>query len=116
VLRIGLFIMILKYQTLIAFYVFALAFGFTFLITAPLTATLAGRMYGFTHVGLFAGFITTIHHFGGGFWAYMGGVIFDRTGSYRLIFILSAILAAIALLCTVFIREERHRKKVPKMS
>ena len=113
VLRIGLFIMILKYQTLIAFYVFALAFGFTFLITAPLTATLAGRMYGFSHVGLFAGFITTIHHFGGGFWAYMGGLIFDRTGSYRLIFILSAILAAIALLCTLFIREEKHRKKVP---
>jgi MFS family permease len=113
VLRIGLFIMILKYQNLIAFYVFALAFGFTFLITAPLTATLAGRMYGFSHVGLFAGFITTIHHFGGGFWAYMGGLIFDRTGSYRLIFILSAILAAIALLCTLFIREEKHRKKVP---
>jgi predicted MFS family arabinose efflux permease len=106
VLRIGLFIMILKYQNLVAFYVFALAFGFTFLITAPLTATLAGRMYGFSHVGLFAGFITTIHHFGGGFWAYMGGLIFDRTGR---------VLAGIALLCTLFIREERHIRKMPKM-
>jgi sugar phosphate permease len=113
VLRICLFILILKYQNLITFYVFALAFGFTFLITAPLTATLAGKMYGFTHVGLLSGFITTIHHFGGGFWAYMGGLIFDRTGSYRLIFILSAILAGIALLCTVFIREERHKRKMP---
>ena len=115
VLRIGLFIMILKYQNLVTFYVFALVFGFTFLITAPLTATLAGRMYGFSHVGLFAGFITTIHHFGGGFWAYMGGLIFDQTGSYRLIFILSAILAAIALLCTLFIREQKHTRKMPKM-
>lgn len=108
ILRICLFILILKYRNLVAFYVFALLFGFTFLITAPLTATLAGRMYGFTHVGLLSGFITTSHHFGGGFWAYMGGLIFDKTGSYRLIFILSAVLAFIALLCTVFIREEKH--------
>ncbi|MBW2409287.1 MAG: MFS transporter [Deltaproteobacteria bacterium] len=114
ILRIGLFVMILKYQNLVSFYVFALLFGFTFLITAPLTATLAGKMYGFTHVGLLSGFITTIHHFGGGFWAYMGGLLFDRTGSYRLIFILSAILASIALVCTVFIKEERHEQTIPE--
>ena len=52
----------------------SLAFGFTLLITAPLTVTLVGRLYGFTHIGLLSGFITTIHHFGGGFWAYMGGL------------------------------------------
>ena len=114
-LRICLFLFVLKYQNQITFYIFALAFGFTFLITAPLTTTLAGRLYGFTHVGLLSGFITTIHHFGGGFWAYMGGLIFDRTGSYRLIFILSAILALIAFLCSMFIKEKRHVRKLPKI-
>jgi MFS family permease len=110
VLRICLFLLVLKYQNLVAFYIFAMIFGFTFLITAPLTATLVGRLYGFTHVGLLSGFITTIHHFGGGFWVYMGGLIFVRTESYRLIFILSAVLACIALLCTIFIKEKRHVK------
>jgi MFS family permease len=114
-LRICLFLLVLKYQNLIAFYVFAMAFGFTFLITAPLTATLVGRLYGFAHVGLLSGFVTTIHHFGGGFWAYMGGLIFDKTGSYRLIFLLSAVLAFIALVCTLFIKEKRHLKKMPKI-
>ena len=107
-LRICLFLLALKYQNLIAFYVFAMVFGFTFLITAPLTATLVGRLYGFAHVGLLSGFITTIHHFGGGFWAYMGGIIFDKTGSYQLIFVWSAVLACIALVCTLFIKEKRH--------
>ena len=107
-LRIGVYVLILKYQNLISFYIFAMVFGFTFLITAPLTATLAGRLYGFSHVGLLSGFITTVHHLGGGFWAYIGGLLFDKTGSYRLIFIFSAILAMIAMLCTIFINERRH--------
>ena len=107
-LRLVLFVMILKYQNLISFYVFSVAFGFTFLITAPLTTTLVGRLYGFSHVGLLSGFITTIHHLGGGFWAYMGGVIFDKTGSYRLSFVISAIMAGLAAACVFLIKERRH--------
>jgi MFS family permease len=108
VLRFLLFVMILKSQTAVSFYVFALAFGFTHLITAPLTPTLIGRLYGLSHVGVLSGFITTIHHLGGGFWAYAGGTIFDHTGSYRLVFLLSAITAVIAVFCSLFIRERRH--------
>jgi MFS family permease len=76
VLRVLLFVLILKYRTPLSFYVFAAGFGFTWLVTAPLTITLVGRLYGFAHVGMISGFITTIHHLGGGFWAYMGGLIF----------------------------------------
>jgi MFS family permease len=107
-MRFALFILILKFQGLVSFYVFACAFGFTLLITAPLNALLVGKLYGFSHVGLLSGFITTIHHLGGGFWAYLGGEIFDRTGSYELAFILSAIMALVAVLCTVLIKEKRH--------
>ncbi len=102
------FLLILKYQNPASFYVFALTFGFTHLITAPLTPTLIGRLYGFSHVGLISGFITTVHHSGGGFWAYMGGLVFDQTGSYRLVFILSATMAFIAFCCTILIIEKRH--------
>ena len=108
VLRFLLFLMILKYQTLVSFYVFALLFGFTFLITAPLTTTLVGRLYGFSHVGILSGFIATIHHLGGGIWVYAGGVIFDETGSYKLTFILSAFMALAAILSSTLIRERRH--------
>jgi MFS family permease len=108
-LRFFLFLLVLRHQTLGSFYVFALLFGFTLLITAPLTATLMGRLYGFSHVGLLTGFITTVHHVGGGFWAYMGGLIFDQTGSYQLAFVLSAIMALLAFFSSIFIIEKRHR-------
>lgn len=108
VLRVLLFALILKYQTPLSFYIFAAGFGFTWLVTAPLTTTLVGRLYGFTHVGMISGFITTVHHLGGGFWAYMGGLLYDKTGSYQIIFILSAISAAIAVISAVAVKEEKH--------
>jgi predicted MFS family arabinose efflux permease len=57
---------------------------------------------------MISGFITTIHHLGGGFWAYMGGLIFDKTGSYQIIFIFSTILAAIAAIFVMTIKEKKH--------
>ncbi len=108
VLRLILFLMILKYPSPITFFIFAVGFGFTLLITAPLTTTLVGRLYGFTHMGMISGFITTIHHLGGGFWAFMGGALFDKTGSYQITFALSAALAVIAIISTLAIKEKRH--------
>jgi MFS family permease len=108
VLRLILFLMILKYPSPITFFIFAVGFGFTLLITAPLTTTLVGRLYGFSHMGMISGFITTIHHLGGGFWAFMGGALFDKTGSYQITFTLSAALAIVAIISTLAIKEKRH--------
>ena len=89
-LRVVLFLLVVRYQNAASFWVLALGFGFTFLVTAPLTTTLMGRMYGFASIGLLGGFITTVHHVGGGFWAYLGGVVYDATGSYALAMAISA--------------------------
>lgn len=107
-LRVVLFAVVVRYQNAASFWVLALGFGFTFLITAPLTTTLMGRMYGFASIGLLSGFITTVHHVGGGFWAYLGGVIYDGTGSYTVAMLVSAVASAVALACALFIREVRH--------
>lgn len=106
-LRILSFLVILKYQSLVAFYVFSLTFGLTYLVTGPLTPILVTRLYGVSQVGYISGFISTVHHIGGGFWAYIGGWIFDRTGSYQWAFILSAIMAFGAAFFTLLIREKR---------
>jgi MFS family permease len=106
--RLGAFILILTYQNATSFYIFSIIFGLTYLVTGPLATTLLGRLYGFSHIGLLSGFVTTVHHIGGGLWAYLGGVIFDQTGSYRLAFVCSAIMAFFAFLCCILIRERRH--------
>jgi len=107
-LRVFAFLLIIAYQNLTSFYVFALVFGFSFLVTAPLTPTLVGRLYGFSHVGVLSGFITTVHHLGGGVAAWGGGVLFDLTGSYQAVLVISAILAAIAAVSTMLIRQRRQ--------
>jgi MFS family permease len=107
--RFLLFVLILRYQTPLSFYFFALAFGFTDLITAPLTPALMGKLYGLSHIGLLTGFVITIHHLAGGFWAYLGGLIFDATGSYKLVFVLSVIAAFMAIFSSLLIREKRHQ-------
>jgi predicted MFS family arabinose efflux permease len=88
--------------------VFALLFGFTYLASAPLVPILMGRLYGFAHLGVLNGFSNTLHFLGGGFGGYMGGLIYDRSGSYELAFIISFFLAVVATVCMMLIREERH--------
>ncbi len=107
-LRVVLFLVVVRYQNAAAFWALSLGFGFTFLITAPLTTTLMGRMYGFANIGLLGGFITTVHHLGGGLWAYLGGAIYDVTGSYAVAMAISAAVSAVALVCTLLIKEVRH--------
>ena len=113
ILRFGLFLLVIRWQMLTSFYLFALAFGFTHLITAPLTPILVGRLYGWSHVGVIAGLITTVHHLAGGLWAYWGGVIFDRTGSYQLAFYVSAMMVGVALVSSLLIREQRQAAPFP---
>lgn len=110
-IRVLLFLLIFNFKNVISCYVFSLGFGFTLLITAPIAPMLVGRLYGYSNVGLISGFITTIHHLGGGAWAYVGGLSFDRTGGYQSIFLISLVLAAIAVLLGLFIKEEKHTRR-----
>ena len=107
-LRLFFFFLILVSTNETTIYIFAIGNGFTALVTAPLNPLLIGKLYGMSHLGLLAGVVTTVHHFGGGFWAFAAGVIYDYTGSYRVIFWLSAALAALAVLCMMLVREKRH--------
>ncbi len=107
-LRVLLFLLIVKNQNPVSLYVFALLFGFTFLITAPLLPALTGNLYGFSHVGLISGFLMTVHYLGGGFGAYLGGLIFDYTGSYQNAFLLLALMSLFSGFACILIQEKRH--------
>jgi MFS family permease len=108
VLRFLLYLLLLKYKSVSSLYVFALLFGFTHLLTAPLTPMLVVKLYGTTHLGILTGLVNTAHFLGGGFWAYLAGVMFDRTGSYQVVFALLAVMAVVAALFSAFIVEKRH--------
>lgn len=109
VLRALLCLMILKYKSVSALYVFALVFGFTYLITVPVAPMLTMKLYGTRHLGVLTGFINTIHFLGGGLWAYVAGVVFDKTGSYQAAFALYAAAGLLAAICSLCIAERRHK-------
>jgi len=113
--RAVLFTMLLLFKGTALFWVFALGMGFTLPITAPILPTLVSKLYGLRHIGFICGFVTTIHMLGGGLWSYLAGVIFDSRQDhnlvlqdYNLVLLISAIMAAVAVVCTLLIRERRH--------
>ena len=103
--RIVCFGLIIVSQSTAAIVVFALLYGFTFLITAPLTVTFAGSMFGAPRLGMMSGIINMVHHIAGGLGALLGGIVFDARGSYDAAFILMLALSVIAAALTFAIRE-----------
>ncbi|HEY1473630.1 MAG TPA: MFS transporter [Pseudolabrys sp.] len=84
--------------------VFALLFGATFLVTAPLTLVFVAQYFGVRNLGGLAGLITMAHQIFGGIGAYVGAAVFDLTGTYNAAFTIMLIVSAIALMLTLLLR------------
>ena len=63
--------------------VFAAAMGFLWLGVAPLVTGIIGRVFGLTHFNTLYGIVFLSHQVGSFFGAWMGGLVFDRTGNYN---------------------------------
>jgi predicted MFS family arabinose efflux permease len=84
--------------------VFALVYGATFLVTAPLTAVFVRESFGTKNLGALTGLITMVHQIFGGVGAYAGAAIFDATGGYDAAFIAMLASAVVALALTMMLR------------
>ncbi len=105
VIRIGLFAFIPFVQTPLSIAAFALIFGFTFTMTAPLTVVFAGNIFGTTRLGSVSGLINMSHQIAGGLGAVVGAVVFDATGSYNAAFFLMLGLSVLGAAATHLTRE-----------
>lgn len=103
--RIFIFALIIFDQSTLSIMVFGLLYGFTFLITAPLTVVFVGNIFGAARLGTLAGSISMVHQIAGGFGAYAGAWIFDNRGSYDDMFRLMLILSVAAAVLTLLVRE-----------
>jgi predicted MFS family arabinose efflux permease len=96
--RIGAFALVMVDQSPLSIAVFALIFGITFLMTAPLLVIFVRQAFGSAHLGSISGLIVMIHHMAGGLGAWVGAAIFDASGGYDAAFavmLASSILAAV---------------------
>ncbi len=62
--------------------VFAAAMGMLWLGVSPLVTGIISRVFGLTHFGTLYGVVFFSHQLGSFFGAWMGGLVFARTGSY----------------------------------
>lgn len=103
--RMFIFTFIIFDQSTASIMVFGLLYGFTFLITAPLTVVFVGNIFGVARLGTLAGSISMVHQIAGGFGAFIGAWIFDNRGSYDDAFLLMLILSVGAAVLTLLVRE-----------
>jgi predicted MFS family arabinose efflux permease len=89
--------------------VFAAAMGLLWLGVVPLVTGIIGRVFGLAHFNTLYGVVFLSHQVGSFFGAWMGGVLFDRTGSYDL-----AWAALIAVGVTAFLLQWLMDEQPPR--
>jgi predicted MFS family arabinose efflux permease len=85
-------------KTTLSVVVFAAVMGLTWLGTVPLTSGLVAKVFGVRHLGTLFGVCFLSHQLGSFLGAWLGGFVFDVTGSYSLIWGATAIAGLAASL------------------
>jgi MFS family permease len=86
-------------------YVFASLMGFLWLATIPLTNGIVAQIFGVKHLSMLSGLVFFSHQMGSFCGAYLGGYLFDKTGSYSIVWQISIALGAIGFLVNLPIKE-----------
>jgi len=94
-------------KTTVTFLVFAVVLGFTYLSTVPPTVGLVGKLHGVRYVATLFGIVMLSHQLGGFLGAWLGGHVFERTGSYDWLWYIDIMLAVGAALIHMPIKEAR---------
>jgi MFS family permease len=84
---------------------FAAAIGLLWLSTVPLTSGLIALMFGTRHLGLLFGVVFLSHQVGAFVGVWLGGVVYDATGAYDLMWWLSIALGMAAAIVHLPISE-----------
>lgn len=86
-------------------YVFAAAIGFLWLSTVPLTNALIAQIFGVKYLAMLSSFVFFSHQVGSFLGVWLGGALFDMTGSYTLMWMIAIALGVIAAVLNLPIDE-----------
>jgi MFS family permease len=86
-------------------YVFAAVMGVLWLSTVPLTTAVVAQIFGVAHLSMLGGFVFFSHQIGSFMGVWLGGVLYDQTGSYDIVWYISIALGVFAALINLPVRE-----------
>ena len=102
---VGLYLVAPK--TDLTFYAFSIGLGLTWLATVPPTAGLVGKLFGLRYLGTLFGLTLLSHQIGAFFGAWLGGIALVESGNYDWMWYADMVLAGLAALVNLPIREEK---------
>ncbi|TNF58404.1 MAG: MFS transporter [Burkholderiales bacterium] len=86
-------------------YLFAAVMGLLWLSTVPPTNAVVAQIFGVAHLSMLGGFVFFSHQIGSFMGVWLGGVLYDRTGSYDIVWLIAIALGVFAALINLPVRE-----------
>jgi len=86
-------------------YIFAAAMGLLWLSTVPPTNAVVAQIFGVAHLSMLSGFVFFSHQIGSFMGVWLGGYLYDKTGSYDIVWYISIALGVFAALINLPVRE-----------
>lgn len=85
--------------------IFAAAMGLLWLGTVPLTNGLVAQIFGVRYLAMLSGFVFFSHQLGSFLGVWLGGLIFDMTGAYDIVWMIAIALGVLAALVNLPVDE-----------
>ena len=95
-------------------YIFASLMGLLWLSTIPPTNAVVAQIFGIQHLSMLGGFIFFSHQIGSFMGVWLGGYLYDRTGSYDIVWYIAIALGIFAALVNLPIRESTIQRHAPQ--
>ncbi len=86
-------------------YVFSSVMGLLWLSTIPPTNATVAQIFGVAHLSMLGGFVFFSHQIGSFMGVWLGGYLYDKTGSYDIVWYIAIALGILAALVNLPVRE-----------
>ena len=86
-------------------YIFSAVMGLLWLSTVPPTNATVAQIFGVAHLSMLGGFVFMSHQIGSFMGVWLGGYLYDKTGSYDIVWQLAIALGVFAALINVPVKE-----------
>jgi len=86
-------------------YIFSSIMGLLWLSTVPPTNAIVAQIFGVAHLSMLGGFVFFSHQIGSFMGVWLGGVLYDRTGSYDVVWYIAIALGVFAALINLPVKE-----------
>jgi len=95
-------------------YVFAAAMGALWLSTVPPTNAIVAQIFGVQYMSMLGGFVFLSHQIGSFLGVWLGGRLYDMTGSYDLVWWIAVALGVFAAIVNLPVRESAISRPLPQ--